>query len=209
MSVSAGARMGRMSVFFRDVRRLWGDRKGIAAVEFALIAPLLLALYFVTMELSLGIETNRKVGRIGSMVADLITQQPGSIKKADLESIMQLDQALIQPYSRSKPKIVVTAIKITDEATPRVLVDWSRQVANGLFSEPYAKNSTTAVPEQLKIRNTFVIRVESGLDYRPLITWSAAQKSPLGLTAAFDRIAMKDTYYLRPRMSPNITCGDC
>jgi len=192
----------------RDVRRLWGDRKGIAAVEFALIAPLLLALYFVTMELSLGIETNRKVGRIGSMVADLITQK-SSAEKSEVEAIMQLGQALIQPYNRSKPKIVVTAIKITDEATPRVLVDWSRQVANDLFSVPYAKNSATTVPEQLKIRNTFVIRVESGLDYRPLITWSAAQKSPLGLTAAFDRIAMKDTYYLRPRMSPNITCGDC
>lgn len=192
----------------RDVRRLWGDRKGIAAVEFALIAPLLLALYFVTMELSLGIETNRKVGRIGSMVADLITQK-SSAEKSEVEAIMQLGQALIQPYNRSKPKIVVTAIKITDEATPRVLVDWSRQVANDLFSVPYAKNSATTVPEQLKIRNTFVIRVESGLDYRPLITWSAAQKSPLGLTAAFDRIAMKDTYYLRPRMSPNIACGDC
>ena len=135
----------------RDVRRLWGDRKGIAAVEFALIAPLLLALYFVTMELSLGIETNRKVGRIGSMVADLVTQK-SSVEKSEVEAIMQLGQALIQPYNRSKPKIVVTAIKITDEATPRVLVDWSRQVANDLFSVPYAKNSATTVPEQLKIR---------------------------------------------------------
>lgn len=198
-----------MTSLWRKAARLLYDRRGIAAVEFAFIAPLLLSLYFVTMEISLGVEASKKVNRIGSMVADLITQRPGSIDKTEVEAIMQLGQALIEPYNRSKPKIIVTAIKISDDATPKVQVDWSRQIINGLFSVPYVKNAATTVPDQLKIRNTFLIRVESALDYRPLITWSAAQKPTLGLTSAFDKIAMSETYYLRPRMSATITCGDC
>ena len=64
------------------------DRRGVAALEFALIVPLLLSMYFVTMEVSQAIETNKKVGRVGSMVADLVTQQQ-TITKAELDAIMR------------------------------------------------------------------------------------------------------------------------
>ena len=59
---------------------LFSDKRGVAALEFALIAPLLLSMYFVTMEVAQGIEANKKVGRVGSMVADLVTQQQQTTK---------------------------------------------------------------------------------------------------------------------------------
>ncbi|PSJ57898.1 TadE/TadG family type IV pilus assembly protein [Pseudaminobacter soli (ex Li et al. 2025)] len=203
--------MTRMDLtrFWRALSRLRADRRGIGAVEFALIAPLLLCFYFVSMELSLGLEASKKVSRIGSMVADLVTQQPGKIAKADLEAIMQLGQAVIQPYNRSIPTIVVTGIQITNDATPKVQVAWSRQIVKGVYSMPFAVNSTTSVPDQLKIKGTFLVRVTSTLDYKPLITWSPSQKKTLGLTSAFDSISMGGTYYLRPRMSADISCDGC
>ena len=57
------------------IARLLGDRRGAAAIEFAFIAPLLLSMYLVTMEVSQAIEVNKKIARVGSMVADLVTQQ--------------------------------------------------------------------------------------------------------------------------------------
>jgi len=193
---------------WRKLHRFLSDRRGVGAIEFALVAPLLLVLYFVSMELSLGIETDKKVGRIGSMVADLITQKP-SIKKADVEEIMQLANTLLQPYNRSNPQVVVTAIQMTDETTPRALVAWSRQLTNGKFTEPFAKNSNASIPGNLKIRNSFLIRVSSSLNYKPLITWTATQKKDLGLAGTFDSISMSDTYYLRPRMTATISCDGC
>ncbi|MDH6230976.1 Flp pilus assembly protein TadG [Mesorhizobium soli] len=199
-----------------DLTRLWSglfrlraDRRGIAAVEFALIAPLLLCVYFVSMELSLGLETSKKVNRIGSMVADLVTQQPGKIAKADVEAMMQLGQAILQPYNRSTPTIIVSEVQITNEATPKVLVVWSRQIANGVYSTPYVAQSPTTIPDQLKIKGTYLIRVTSTLNYKPLITWDASQKKTLGLLSAFDSISMGGTYYLRPRMSADVSCSDC
>ena len=192
----------------RRVRALLADRRGVAAIEFAFIAPVLLALYFVTMEVAQGIEANKKVGRIGSMVADLVTQQQ-TISKSELEAIMQIGGAILQPYNRTKPNIEVTAIRISDESTPKVLVEWSRKMVNGAFSQGESKGSQTTVPEKLKIRNTFLIRVTGQLDYRPVITWTAQQKAALGLAAAFDNINMKETYYLRPRMSQDIPCTGC
>lgn len=190
------------------LRRLVRDRRAVAAVEFAFIAPVLLSLYFVTMEVAQGIETNKKVGRIGSMVADLITQQ-SSIDKSQVQAIMEIGGSILRPYARSEPEIVVTAIKITDEASPKVLVDWSRKMKDGVFSRPFTHDSTTTVPEKLKIAGTYLIRVQSKLDYRPVIAWSADQQTRLGLAGAFTHISMGETYYLRPRMSPDIPCGDC
>lgn len=189
-------------------RRLVADRRGVAAIEFAFIAPVLLSLYFVTMEVSQGIEVNKKVGRVGSMVADLVTQQQ-TISVSELNAILAIGESILQPYNRSKPTITITAIQITDENTPKAVVAWSRKLTNGATSAGAAKNSLTTVPNTLKIRNTFLIRVESDLAYKPVITWTADQKQVLGLAAAFDGINMSEEYYLRPRISTTITCGDC
>ncbi len=201
--------LARCGGLLRGTGRRWlGDRRGAAAIEFAFIAPILLMLYFVTMEVAQGIETNKKVGRIGSMVADLVTQQQ-TMSPTELRAIMQIGEAILQPYNRSRPTITVTAIKMTDESSPEAEVVWSRRLSDGNFTEPYAEGSETTIPEKLLIRDTFLVRVSGALDYRPLITWTAEQKAALGLAAAFDRIEMNETYYLRPRMSPEIRCDDC
>lgn len=187
---------------------LFDDKRGVAALEFALIVPLLMAMYFVTMEVSQAIEVNKKVSRVGDMVADLITQQQAT-SKSEVEAIMSIGEATLQPYNRSQPSIIVTAIQITDEATPKVQVAWSRKLVNGAFSAGEVIGSTTTVPAALKIKGSFLVRAESSLSYEPVITWAASSKPALGLAAAFDGISMKETYYLRPRMSTSIPCSDC
>lgn len=190
------------------LRRLAVDRRGVAALEFALIAPLLLSMYFLTMEVGQGIEANKKVGRAASMVADLVTQQQ-TTTKAELNAILDIGSALLQPYNRSKPTIIITAIEVTDETTPKVKVVWSRKMVNGAYSADQAAGTITTVPEALKIKGSFLVRVESSLKYYPVITWAAGDKGTLGLTAAFDKLDMKEAYYLRPRMTQTITCSDC
>jgi Flp pilus assembly protein TadG len=207
MTLRAGA-PGKLTKISGAIGRLLRDRRGVAAVEFAFIVPLLLSMYFVTMEVSQAIETNKKVSRVGSMVADLVTQQQ-TISKSELNAILAIGEALLQPYNRSTPTITITAIEITDEPTPKVQVFWSRKLSNGAPSEGAGKGSTTTVPDALKTKGSFLVRVESDLQYKPVIAWAAADKPALGLTAAFSNISMLETYYLRPRMSQQISCGDC
>ena len=129
----------------RLLRRAVADRKGVAAIEFAFIAPLLLTMYFVTMEIAPAIDANKKVGRSASMIADLVTQQQ-TISKSEVEAIMSIGEATLNPYNRSQLKVVITAITVTDEETPKVLVAWSRKMVNGAFSQDAAKDTVTTVP---------------------------------------------------------------
>lgn len=196
----------------RAMKRLAGflaDRRGVAAIEFAFIAPLLLMLYLVTMEVAQGIETNKKVSRVGSMVADLVTQQSREITTSELDPIMRIGEAILQPYNRTRPTIVITGITITTDAQPQAKVAWSRQMINGVFSRAANKDTLTDVDDRLKIPGTFLVRVSSQLDYQPVITWNPQAKKTLGLLGAFDNINMNEVYYLRPRMTPEILCTNC
>ena len=204
----AGAHLKITETWSRAIG-FWSDRKGIAAVEFALIVPILLIMYFMTMEASQAIETSKKVSRIGSMVADLVTQQP-TIVKADLDAIMKIGTSTIQPYNRSTPNITITAIQVTTDTPPRVNVVWSRKVVSGVSSVGATAGTTTTVPTTLKVAGTFLIRVESNLSYSPIINWQPDTQQKLGLTQALTTtIPMGETYYLRPRRSLTIPCSDC
>ncbi|RJT38768.1 pilus assembly protein [Mesorhizobium waimense] len=201
----AGAHRGISAVWTRAMR-LYADRRGVAAIEFAFIVPVLLVMYFVTMEASQAIETSKKVSRIGSMVADLVTQQ-NTITKADLDAIMQIGTSTLQPYNRSTPKIIITAIEVTTDAEVKVV--WSRKLVDGTSAVDATKDTATTIPATLKVAGTFLIRVESDLAYEPVITWSPDGQQRLGLTSAFNKISMGETYYLRPRRSTTIPCSDC
>ncbi|WP_238719940.1 MULTISPECIES: TadE/TadG family type IV pilus assembly protein [Nitratireductor] len=187
---------------------LWRDRRAAAALEFAFVVPILIGLYFMTMETSQAIEANKKTGRIASMIADLVTQQQ-QVTEAEIDAIMKIGGSVIQPYNRTAPSIYVTGIEITDEDTPKVKVAWSRKMINGTASDHLTAGTTTTVPEDLKVRGTFLIRGEAELDYKPVLTWNAEKKATIGLAAAFDKISMGEQYYLRPRMSQQVKCVDC
>lgn len=183
------------------------NRKGVAAIEFALIAPLLLTLYFVTMELAQGMETGKNVSRVGSMVADLVAQQGREITTGELDPIMAIGEAILQPYNRSRANIVITGIEI--DKNSNVKVKWSRKMRNGVFGRDANAGDTTTVPVELKIPETFLLRVTAELEYRPILAWKAQQKTTLGLLGIFDHIAMQESYYLRPRMTTEINCTNC
>jgi Flp pilus assembly protein TadG len=189
-------------------RRFRGENGGVAAIEFAFVAPVLLVLYFMTMEVSQGLEVNKKTSRIAIIVGDLLTQQQ-SIDKSGIDAIMKIGEAVVQPYNRTSPTVYATGIFITNEATPKARVVWSRKLVNGAASNHLAKDSLTSVPAKLMIPNTFLVRSEARLDYKPVLVWSAEGKDHMGFSSAFDDIDMYQAYHLRPRMSQQVTCSDC
>jgi Flp pilus assembly protein TadG len=190
-------------------RRFGTDRRGAAAIEFAFIAPILLVLYFMTMEVSQAIETNKKVGRIASMVGDLVAQQ-SDVQRQELDNILDIGSAIIQPYGRSRPTIIVEHIYIeAGKANPKAFVEWSRKLEGTNKSQAVPKNTETVVPDQLRVADTRLVRVTTQLGYKPVIAWTAEQRTALGLASAFSTLNMSEQYYLRPRTGSRVNCIGC
>lgn len=199
----------------RRYRRFAGDRSGAAAIEFALVVPLLVGLYFVTAEVGQAIDTNKKVARAASTVADLVTQQLQT-SDSQLASIMTIGDAILQPYSRSDPTIVVTAIQVSDTETPRAEVLWSKALIGSTCASADKPGTQASVPENIKIRGSFLIQVKTCLGYLPMLTWAAGTTDQAGL-GVLDRIfssvdgslAMSETYYSASRHGQQISCPSC
>ncbi len=95
------------------VNKFVKNSQAVAAVEFALIAPLLLLLFIGTVEVSLLVSVDRKISRTSSAIADLIAQQTdlrSSTGEAELQAIFGITERIMYPYSDRIPCVVITTV---------------------------------------------------------------------------------------------------
>ena len=93
-----------------SLRRLLRDRRGVGAVEFAIVAPLLIAAYIGAFELSLGFTVARKVARASSTVSDIVTQEQ-DVDKALLDDMRNVAKNILVPYDGSDYELKITGIQ--------------------------------------------------------------------------------------------------
>lgn len=184
------------------------DRRGVAAIEFAFLMPVLLCLYFGSMELMQAIDTNRKLDRASAQIADLVSQNLNTTK-TDIDAIMNIGTATLQPYDRSKPDIRITAVKMSNDATPTATVLWKRNRIGNVFSGAGSSSEAAIVPATFKVKGQIVIKVEMSMKYNPMLTWDGASASTYGVAGLFNGIPMNETYYFRPREGDTVNCIDC
>ena len=107
---------------YEIVRKFRDSTRGVAAVEFALLSPLLLLIYIGTVEYSLAIAVDRKLSRTASAIADLITQSDVYDDRNDLYELMTISDEIMFPYEDKIPCIVLTGVYIENS---RANVEWS------------------------------------------------------------------------------------
>jgi Flp pilus assembly protein TadG len=183
------------------------DRRGVAAMEFALIAPVMILLFLGGVEVTDGFDVNKKLGRAGTMVGDLITQQQ-SITKEKIADIMEIGAATLLPYRRDLPKITVTSIEVDDKGSATVA--WSQRKEGQAISTPYTKGSKIAVDSNLLIPKTNFIRVETGITYIPLMAWTMKDTVTTSIGTSGKGVTMGKTAYGRVRQGEKaIACSNC
>lgn len=120
----------------RDIAaRYLRSRSGLAAVEFAFIAPVMILLFFGVLEGSAAYSTNRKVMMSANTLADLVAQE-SSIAKTSLDDLFVGMEDVIDQRDIDVTFRVVSVY--LDAATDEVKVHWSRDSNDAV---PYAAGS--------------------------------------------------------------------
>lgn len=179
--------MCEVSQIAQDLRHRFGsltkDERGVSAVEFAMLLPLMMTLYLGAVEVSQGIGADRKVTLTARTVADLVSQV-SSVDNAGITNYLNAATKVMSPFPSGNLKVVVTSVVV--DAQGKATVAWSDSY-NGAAR---AKGSNVTLPAALAIPNSSLIWSEVEYNYTPVIGYVVTGS-----------MTLKDQIYMRPRKS--------
>jgi len=169
------------------------DESGVAAIEFAMVAPILLTLFLGAVEFSQALTLDRRVTTVASSIADLVAQAE-QVSTSELDDIMNIgrtimETALVSQYNDSD--LDITVISVVSDADGNIEVDWSYDRSG---SQPYANGSSYPnLPANLLGPSASVVVTEVSYDFDP----------PVGKYLT-DGIKLEERAFLRPRRGLNV-----
>lgn len=188
----------------RFSRRFANDKKGVAAVEFALIAPILLYMYFGMAETAMLIDKDRNVSHTSSVVSDLVTQANAmnSLEVADIMAagimVMGIDDS---------SDLANLSIELTSFELPSASGDPTR-IGRAILGTPIPStdkdgNPTSSYDGSELQGNTKLLSTNSGIVVaRVAYNYQSPTTKFVGLKA------LSETFKNKPRKSPTIPFND-
>lgn len=187
-----------LKVWFRTrvlTTDLINDGRGNAAIEFCVIVPIMLMMFFGMVELSTALAIDRKLTLTARMLSDL-TSQLTTVKDADFSNFGQTGKAILTPYSATPLQSTITELYV-DPATLQAKVRWSRAAtvnAGGsvvLGASGYNSGDVVAVPAALGVGDTYLIMSEVKYNYQTAVPYFTPSAGLL----------LSDKAFTRPRQS--------
>ena len=146
---------------------------GVAAVEFAMVLPVMVLMYLGMTEMTFGVNTDRKITLLSRTLADL-TGRATSVSSTEMDTIFAAATSVMSPYRSDQAKMVVSSIVVKDtsqkdaESKPilKGTVCWS--TARGPGAVALAKGSTVTVPEGFQTADSSYVRADVTMAYAPV-----------------------------------------
>jgi len=133
----------------------------MSVVEFAILLPIMIALYFGSVEITEAIAINRQVSQTASTIANLVAQASTKISDSQMNDILAASTAVLTPYPVANATVVVSSITI--DPSGKATVCWSDSL-NG-SARPVGQVIT--LPPALNIPSTDVIFGEASYAFTP------------------------------------------
>ena len=192
-----------------SVASLLRDRSAIAATEFALIVPIMLVMFFGTVELSSGVAVARKVTLVARTLSDLTSQAGPPVDDNYLKNVFTASIAILPPYPAAPTKAQLSEIYI--DSNKIATIQWSKAatIGSGATTATLANSTRNAgdivtVPPDLSVAKTYLIFSETSYLYTPTV----------GYVMGMSGVTLSDSAYTRPRqvncvIYNNVPTPDC
>lgn len=134
-------------------------KSGVAAVEFALLAPMMIVLLFGSVDLVDAFATNRRVEVATVSLADVISRDT-EVDDQEMDGIWAALGILMFPDPSLTMDVRITSVRIDSASSARVV--WS-EARNGLA--PLSAGASVALPAAMMNPGTSIIMTEARYDY--------------------------------------------
>ena len=198
----------------RRLRQLSGDDRGISAVEFGLLAPIMVGLYLASVIFSQGIAIQRKATLAAHAVADLVSQGTAINNDGDIVTILNAVDRIIEPYPKDKFKITISQVIIDDKGVAKIQWSDSRNTTQRA-QDQVVTNDIPASFRACALAPCYLLWGEAEYNYVPVLGKSDVPPgSPPGTPGTvsfylmghkFTVPALREQSFMRPRQTASVT----
>lgn len=182
--------INRLKRLRHTAARLKRDEKGVAAIEFAFIAPVMITMYFGLAEVAEAISVNRSISHGTNVAGDLATQQ-AELLSPDIEEALA---AALRVMNASNISNVSIDIRSFSQDSSGTNVEGVVLLNDGASNLPAFDVSTL---------DEKILSQDSGV----VVTRVAYTYSPLKLRFFDTDITLQETFLLKPRRSDAVILG--
>jgi Flp pilus assembly protein TadG len=186
-----------------QIRAMRCDHRGVSAIEFALIVPLLILMYVGIAEMGNLLTVVRRVETMSSTAADL-TAQVKQVSNPDLADIFAASTSILDPYPTTPLQVVLSSV--VADANNNGKVAWSCASKGS----PRAVGSSYPLPANTTVANSSVIVAEITYQFTPLLglTTIPSAGGSFNIGNTFKAMSLQRTFYERPRRSLTVAKTD-
>jgi Flp pilus assembly protein TadG len=175
-------------------RRFLASTRGVAAIEFAIVAPMLLLMLIETFDIGNAIAVYMKVRTATFALASITNQYStgtNGIQSSDMTAITGSASAVLAPYSSTPVTVKVTQIRMS--SATRARVSWSYALNGTAYT---AGTSWKTLPSQFTTSNAcnsypcYLIYAEVTYAYAPVL-----------FSSVLSALNLSDSLYVMPRSS--------
>jgi Flp pilus assembly protein TadG len=199
--------------------RLGRDERGMAAVEFAILLPLMVLIYFGSIELTQGFSADRKATLLARDLADLASQgstlNSSSGDSSDVNMIFAAAAGVMYPFSGPQMTLTGVVFKTGSDGKVHAYTDWSVQSGGGtlracgeLKRTSVAGTAPPAVPDGLFVAGTTLVIADVSYVYLPMIgkTFLAIGSNGANIgSGTLTSITLRHSAYMQPRTVARVT----
>ncbi len=182
----------RLGAFLRHDR-------GMAAVEFSLVLPIMVVLWLAGVEVTQGLSVDRRLNNLASSVGDLVARSK-TVTYADVTTIFDVAPGAMYPFCKTAALCTSAGLQmrvseVSIDAGQNAKIVWSQARGITAYADNY--NVTSVVPATLRVANTKIIMSDVYFTYRPAVGY------------IFGSYNLNDRLFFVPRLSDTVKlCPD-
>lgn len=138
------------------------EKSGVAAIEFALILPFMIMLYFGLAELTQAVRVDRKVNQLTDSLANL-TARPTTMDLPYINNIFDASVAVMAPFRGAATQMILTRVDIDAQSNAKVVWSCARNTTARV------KNSSVQLPSQWLMPSQTLIMAEAAYFHQPML----------------------------------------
>ena len=178
----------------RSAGRLAGDKRGVSAIEFVLIFPLLVGLLAGTVDFGQALMVSRKMDQIVGTLGDMVSQK-SAWTTTDLDAIITGTAVIIQPFANTNLQIQMAVLDVATNLSTKV--KWARAYHTTALAAD--SPSPVTIPSNIAEAGVQLIAVKA--TYSLTTPFSSLLRPITGVTS----YSYSKSYIMRPRVKDTIT----